>query len=121
MPFSQKKPFALSLEKSQPSLDEIQNRLQRRFLDRLALRIKKMRRLLMERDWPGIKAESLSLSRSSEQFGFAHLAQRCTQVAQSIPDGKIAKVATLDSSKKLTFHLVQEIDQILIENTVMRP
>ncbi len=100
---------------------EIQLRLQRRFLDRLAVRIKSIRKYLIERNWEKLKCECDSLRTGAEQFGFQELAQLSAQVAFSIPNGRVSKVTTLPVAKEKTQVLIRAIDDTLMDRLIIRP
>ncbi len=113
--------FRGTLRSIQPdSPREIDDRLRRRYLDRLGHRVKKLRKLLVERNWEDLRGECYQLAMSGETFGFQNLTS-LAQIAQcSIPEGKVARAATPIRAKETTEALITAIDFILIEYTVSR-
>lgn len=108
--FSSKDLKALQLT----SLQEIEGRLRRGYLDRLGLRVKKLRKLLVERDWEKLRNECLALSLSGDSFGFREVATLADQVKHFIPPGRIPRAATPSRAKELAESLVTTIDSILV-------
>ena len=102
------------------SSEEIQTRLRKRFLDRLSMRMLRMRRGLVERDWPILKAECKSISGSGKTFGFSQLSELAVQVDHLIPEGDVSRAKGIPQAKKAVENLILAIDSILIENQVTR-
>jgi HPt (histidine-containing phosphotransfer) domain-containing protein len=103
------------------SAQEVEKKCVRRFLDRLELRIKKIRILVLQRDWAHLRTEVLSLGPAAGQFGFETLSKRCQQLAESIPQGRVSRVAILLLAKQAAHLLLQEMDQILIDQKSQAP
>lgn len=102
------------------STQEIQNRLRKRFLDRLSMRMLRMRQGLVERNWPVLKAECRSISGSGKTFGFEQLSHLATEVDHLIPEGEISRAQGIPQAKKAVEHLIYMIDSILNENEISR-
>jgi len=102
------------------STQEIQYRLRKRFLDRLSTRMLRMRRGLVERDWPILKAECRSISGSGKTFGFENLSALAVEVDHLIPDGEVSRAHGIPEAKKAVEHLILVIDSILIQNQITR-
>jgi hypothetical protein len=110
-----------TLKSLQPdSPKEIDDRLKRRYLDRLAQRVKKLRKLLVERNWEELRSECGQLASSGETFGFEKITLFAIAAQSSIPVGKIPRAATPIRAKENTETLITAIDSILIEYTVSR-
>ncbi len=99
---------------------EIDERLRRRYLDRLGQRVKKLRKLLIERNWENLRSECGQLAVSGETFGFERLTLLAIGAQESIPQGKISKAATPSKAKQTAEALIATIDSILMEHTVSR-
>jgi hypothetical protein len=99
---------------------EIDDRLKRRYLDRLGQRVKKLRKLLVERSWEDLRLECGQLASSGETFGFQNLTALALIAQESIPQGRVARAATPIHAKETTEALIASIDGILIEYTVSR-
>jgi hypothetical protein len=98
------------------SIQEIEGKLRRGFISRLSLRVKKLRKLIVERNWENLRDECIGLSTSSYSFGFAELAYLADQVQSSIPLGKIPRAATPTKAKEFAESLVNAIDSLLVES-----
>jgi HPt (histidine-containing phosphotransfer) domain-containing protein len=99
---------------------EIDDRLRRRYLDRLAHRVKKLRRLLVERNWEGLRADCCQLATSGETFGFQNLTELAQSAQHSIPSGRVSRAATPLHAREAAEVLIGAIDSILIEHAVYR-
>jgi hypothetical protein len=102
------------------SLQEIEGRLRRGYLNRLSLRVKKIRKLIVERNWEKLRDECAALSISGDSFGFQELASLANQVQNSIPVGKVPRAATPSRAKEFAESLVTIIDTVLLENSTMQ-
>ena len=99
---------------------EIDDRLRRRYLDRLSQRVKKLRKLLVERTWEDLRAECAQLAMSGENFGFRNITELAVAVQNSIPAGRVSRAATPLRAKETTELLIGAIDAILMDHTVFR-
>jgi hypothetical protein len=104
---------------SQPS--EIQDRLRKRFLERLALRIRKMRRDLAVRDWDSVRTECKQIRESGRKFGFDDLTLLAARAEQLIPRGGVSRAETIPDAKEAVLSLINKIDQILITYFIHKP
>ncbi len=102
------------------STQEIDERLRRRYLDRLGQRVKKLRRLLVERNWEDLRIECAQLAASGETFGFQRLTLLAIAAQETIPTGRISRAATPLRAKESTETLITAIDSILVEQTVFQ-
>ena len=112
------KRFLKTLHPDTPS--EINDRLRRRYLDRLSQRVKRLRRLLVERNWEELRTECGQLAASGETFGFENLTFLANAAQKAIPEGKLSRAFTPFYAKETTETLISAIDSILIEHTVSR-
>lgn len=96
---------------------EINDRLRRRYLDRLSQRVKKLRKLLVERNWEELRVECGQLAASGETFGFEDLTFLSIAAQKSIPTGKLSRAYTPMMAKETTETLIAAIDTILINQT----
>jgi hypothetical protein len=93
---------------------EINDRLRRRYLDRLSQRVKKLRKLLVERNWEDLRMECGQLAASGETFGFEDLTLLSIAAQKSIPSGKLSRAYTPPLAKETTETLIASIDTILM-------
>ena len=98
---------------------EINERLRRRYLDRLRQKVKKLRKLLVERDWEILKAECIQLASSGMTYGFRELTQLAIATEQAIPYGRVSRAMTPLSVKERAETLISAMDSVLIENSTL--
>ncbi len=98
------------------SQTEIDERLKRRYLDRLVDRVKKLRKLIVERKWEELRLECGQLAVSSSTFGFENLKSLACMAQESIPVGKISRPAAPVHAKKNVETLIATIDSILMDH-----
>ncbi len=115
LPLIHSTPTATMTTPHPASATEIDERLRRRYLDRLELRVKRLRKLLVERAWEELRLECCQISHSAESFGFSSLTALAFVAQSAIPAGRILKAATPLHAKATTETLIACIDQILIE------
>lgn len=99
---------------------EIDERLRRRYLDRLSQRVKKLRKLLIERNWEELRVECGQLATSGETFGFPKLTHLALAAQSAIPLGKVSRAATPLRAKETSESLIAAVDAILMDHTVFR-
>ncbi|MFZ9594890.1 MAG: hypothetical protein ACO3A2_02305 [Bdellovibrionia bacterium] len=107
---------ALKLE----NLKEIDGKLRRSYLDRLAVRVRQLRKYLVLRDWEKLREISIQLALSGEAFGFDEISHLAREVRRTIPKGKIPRAATPGRAKEATEALMLAIDSILMESFFLR-
>jgi hypothetical protein len=99
---------------------EIDDRLRRRYLDRLSQRVKKLRKLTVERNWEELRVECGHLAMSGETFGFENITHLAMIAQSTIPSGRVSRAATPAHAKEATESLIGAVDAILMENAVFR-
>jgi hypothetical protein len=99
---------------------EIDERLRRRYLDRLSQRVKRLRKLLVERSWEELRSECGQLAASGETFGFDNITDLAIAAQFTIPAGKVSRAATPLRAKETAESLINAVDAILIEHAVFR-
>ena len=102
------------------SPQEIEGRLRRGYLNRLGFRVKKLRKLIIERNWEKLRDECGALSISGDSFGFQEVTSLAHQVQHSFPSGKIPRAATPSRAKEFAESLVTTIDFILMKNSTIK-
>lgn len=101
---------------------EIQNRLRRRYIDRLAQRLRKMRRDLIARNWNDLKSECIQLKNNVESFGFSELRDLAEKAEESIPTSFLASRALIPSEAKRSLdQLLTEMDRLISVHSFHRP
>lgn len=92
---------------------DIQERLKRRFLDRLAERGKSLRRSAVDRDWATLREECRHVASGGETFGFNGLKDLADRVAAAIPRDVIPRFHNLPEVRAAAEQLIQHIDSLL--------
>jgi len=101
---------------------EIQERLRRRYVDRLAQRLRKMRRDLVARNWGDLKSDCHHLSSNVESFGFPELRELAERAEGSIPSSILASRAFVPAQAKRTLEaLLTEMDRLISVQAFHRP
>jgi hypothetical protein len=101
-----------------PSLDEIQARVRRRYIDRLSQRVRRMRKMLLERNWLELRNEARQIREGGEGFGFTHLTELATTAERVIPENGISRLRPLPEARQAIESLLIAIDLILAEASV---
>lgn len=101
-----------------PEPDEIQNRLKKRFLDRLASRIGRIRKELIERNWRELKAECRQIKSGGESFGFPELAHSALTAEITLPEDDQSPAVNAPEAKKAVEHLISAVDELLISHSI---
>ena len=92
---------------------EIQNRVKTGYIERLGLRLKKMRKQLMDRDWTGIKSEANHLAEGAQNFGYPDLAFEVTRALAILNNRNLSKTSIDSEAKKTVEELFQTLDRFL--------
>jgi HPt (histidine-containing phosphotransfer) domain-containing protein len=100
------------------SLDEIQARVRRRYIDRLSQRVKRMRRMLLERNWSELRNETRQLREGGESFGFAQLTELASTAERAIPENGVSKLRPFPQARQAIENLMIAIDLVLAEASV---
>ena len=97
--------------------EEINERLRRRYLDRLSQRVKRLRRFLIERNWEDFRLECGQLAASGNTFGFENLTLLALAAQSAIPEGRLSRAFTPTHARETTETLISAIDAILMMRT----
>jgi len=116
--FNINQPIQASILPDSPQ--EIDERLKRRYLERLSLRVRKLRKLIIDRSWEDLRNECHQLANSGESFGFPHLTLLAKAAYQAIPQGKLSRATTPAQAKASLETLINAIDSTLIDHAVFR-
>ncbi len=98
--------------------EEIDQRLNRRYLDRLSDKVRRLRRELQERNWDGIRTEVRQLKGSGTSFGLPGLTRLATDAEQVMPRATVSRSVPLPEARKAVEKLIAGIDAILAEKFV---
>lgn len=103
-----------------PTLSDIEMRMRKRYLERLASRVKKIRLLLLERDWEELRAECRQIAQSSEGFGVRALREIALHGEEAIPPGRVSRASALPDARAAVERLLTAIDVILTDEEIFR-
>ncbi len=109
--------FPRPLPRVEGTPGELQERLKNRYIDRLAERVRKMRRELAARNWTLIKLECRQIAASGASYGCGEIAEAAHQVDLLIPEGDISRARLLKDARQKTEVLIQKIDTFLNTQT----
>lgn len=118
-PLKLEQPEQIHLERtgSQPVFfDEINERLKRRYLDRLSFRLRTLRKSLILRNWQALREDCQQLALSCETFGFTTLTRLAKEAYLAIPTGRLSRAAVLPMAKSKIEILITSIDTALIDS-----
>jgi hypothetical protein len=101
-----------------PTLDEIQARVRRRYVDRLSQRVRRMRKMLLERNWSELRNEARQIREGGEGFGFPHLTELAAAAERSIPETGASRLRPIPEARQAVESLLIAIDLILAEASV---
>ena len=99
---------------------EVRNKLRKRYLDRLAERMRKMRKDLLDRNWNGLKAECRQLRGSADSFGFDSITELASRAELLIPSRSISRAQAMPQAKQAVDALISAIDVVLTEHSMER-
>lgn len=91
---------------------EIQDRLRRRYLDRLSHRLRRMRKALIARNWDELKNDCRHLGQNVESFGFAELRTLALSAEHAIP-AHLPKALVPPQAKRALELLLKEMDRLI--------
>ncbi len=89
-------------------------RLTHTYLQKLDLRVKKMRQLYALRRWSELRVEATQLRIACESFGFHQLMPKALAVEQALPEGHLSSALGMPQAKEAIETLLRTIDHILI-------
>jgi hypothetical protein len=93
---------------------EIQNRVKTGYIERLGTRLKKMRKQLVDRDWPGLKTEAGHLAEGAQNFGYPDLADEVSKAIAVLNTRPLSRTAIDPHAKEALEKLFQTLDQFLV-------
>jgi hypothetical protein len=94
---------------------EIQNRVKSGYIERVSTRLKKMRKQLIDRDWPGLKQEANHLAEGAQNFGYKDIAQEVEKALQILNQKPLSRTAIDTDAKSAMETLFQKLDRFLVE------
>jgi hypothetical protein len=99
------------------SSQEIQQRVKTSYLESLAVRLRKMRKQLMNRDWDALKAEAGNLAEGATNFGYVQIASEVKTTLTVLNTRPLTRTAVDPEAKRSLENLFQSLDRFLIQNS----
>ena len=94
---------------------EIQDRVKSGYIERVGSRLKKMRKQLIDRDWPGLKIEANHLAEGAQNFGFSDIAVDVERALEVLNSRTLSRTS-IDTEVKVAMEfLFQKLDRFLVE------
>ena len=94
---------------------EIQNRVKSGYIERVSLRLKKMRKQLIDRDWTGLKTEASHLSEGANNFGFQEIVGEVDRVLTLLNKKTLSRTSIDTEVKTAMEQLFQKLDRFLVD------
>jgi HPt (histidine-containing phosphotransfer) domain-containing protein len=94
---------------------EIQERLRKRYLDRLSEKMRRMRRDLLDRDWMELRSQCKQVRSSSDTFGFPEISELAQRAETLIPENGASRAASLPEAREALDALINAMDTILVQ------
>src|SRR5689334_1122416 len=96
----------------------IQGKLRKQYLSRLADRMRRMRRDLVDRNWSVLKKECRQLKGQGEAFHFFEITTLAEIAERAIPDGETSRAVAIPEAKLAVESLIAKIDFILVTSSL---
>jgi HPt (histidine-containing phosphotransfer) domain-containing protein len=93
---------------------EIQNRVNSGYIERVGSRLKKMRKLLSDRDWSGLKTEANHLAEGAQNFGYKDIASEVERALSVLNTRNLSRTSIDTEAKNAMEHLFQKLDRFLV-------
>ena len=93
-----------------PSREEIHDRVRRGYLDRLGGRLRRMRRLLSDREWNALRIECANLRNTARSFGLPEVARLAAETEGFIPRDGVTRALPLPEACQAATDLFTEIE-----------
>ena len=96
---------------------EIQNRVKSGYIERVGSRLKKMRKQLIDRDWPGLRTEASHLAEGAQNFGFQDISLEVDRALTILNTRTLTRTSIDTEAKNAMETLFQKLDRFLINET----
>jgi HPt (histidine-containing phosphotransfer) domain-containing protein len=97
------------------STKEIQERVKSQYIERVGSRLRKMRKLMMDRDWATLKTEAHQLAEGAQNFGYSTLATEVTAALQVLESQSLTRTAIDQPTKVALESLFKRLDRFLVD------
>ena len=97
------------------STREIQERVKSGYIVRVGSRLKKMRKQLIDRDWPALKQEAGHLAEGARNFGFPAVSTEVEKAIEVLNSASLTRTAIHTEAKAAMEALFQKLDRFLVE------
>ncbi len=96
------------------STREIQDRVKSGYIERVGTRLRKMRKQLVDRDWPGLKQEANHLADGAQNFGYVEVSSEVQKAIQILNERSLSRTAINTDAKMAMEALFQKLDRFLV-------
>lgn len=107
----------MSLQSQKPN--EIHDRVQRGYVERLQVRVRKMRKFLAERSWNELRLECAHMKNTAAGFGLPDISEMAAAVESTIPATGVGQATTLPETRKSAEILFVTIDSLLLNRRTL--
>ncbi len=97
------------------STEEIQQRVKNQYIERVGSRLRKMRKLMMDRDWATLKNEAHQLAEGAQNFGYPNLATEVQSALQVLEKQTLSRTAIDQPTKLALESLFKRLDRFLVD------
>lgn len=96
--------------------EEIQNKVERQYIERLGERLKKMRKQYVDRNWTALVNETKHIASGAEQYGYAPLANEAKNALHQIETRPLDRALVDPVAKEALENLFKKVDHFLFEH-----
>ena len=97
------------------STREIQRRVKSGYIERAGLRLKRMRKQLVDRDWSGLKQEAGHLAEGAQKFGYEEVSAEVKLAIEVLNANLLSRTAINTEAKTAMEALFKKLDRFLVE------
>jgi HPt (histidine-containing phosphotransfer) domain-containing protein len=96
---------------------EIQQRVKSGYMESIGVRLRKMRKQLMNREWEAIKSEATHLAEGAQNFGYSEIALEIQKTIVVLNQRPLTRTAIDPEAKRTLENLFQSLDRFLTKNS----
>lgn len=97
------------------STEEIQKRVQNQYMERVGARLRRMRKLLMDRNWDTLKAEAHQLADGAQNFGYPELVDEVNRSLEVLNKQNLTRTTMDPEAKAALETLFKRLDRFLAQ------
>lgn len=97
------------------STEEIQKRVQNQYMERVGARLRRMRKLLMDRNWDTLKSEAHQLADGAQNFGYPELVDEVNRSLEVLNKQNLTRTTMDPEAKAALETLFKRLDRFLAQ------